>query len=278
MIDSPKPSFAEVFAYSEKQVEHYIRKFARHLPFEQKEEIAQNAAIRTWKAYEKLEADKGWRSFMQTHAMGAVKDYLKLGNGNIEDGVVSDDALDGLKTRVEIFTKDGTAIENVEVIAGMFGIHSESELDEESFKPNWDLLSRMCGLDEDLHILCKVLLGFTQEEIAEQMGSDISEARSRERISQRVIYLINKFDSPEFLNNPWINQTIFALGLCSHYLMPELDNGRGWDEKAFNLADINSFRNVQQHYRPSFFDLGIFSEADKTEWRAKTSAALVRQT
>jgi hypothetical protein len=108
--------------------------------------------------------------------------------------------------------------------------------------------------DEDLAIIAKLLLGFSQEQIARQLGSNIKEERSRERVSQRIYEFFSKLDNITHLLSPWINQCIYALGLSKYYHQKETDNGLGWEYKYFDLADEDYFRNVRAHYTPSFFD------------------------
>lgn len=251
-----KPEFKTVYDYATKSVEHYIRKYASHLPLEQKQEIAQDAALRAWESYQNLDASKGWKSYIQLHCRGAVLDYLKGGNGNIEDGLVSDPDKDGLKTRVEVRSeKEEGGILSVEETAAMFGIHSLGEAGEQLFSPNWDLLSRMSGKDENLAIVAKVLAGFTQDQISLQLGMALGFSISRERISQRMYEFFEELDAPENIGGRWISQCIFALGLCSYYHMKEDDNGLGWDLEAFDLQDPESFLKARRHYTPTFFDI-----------------------
>lgn len=258
------PSFEDVFAYAQRQVDKFIRKFAFSLPEEQREDIAQSAMMRVWEAYKKLDASRGWKSYIQTHCRGAVLDFIKGGNGFIESGSVSDPEHDGLKTRVEIHSDDSDdSVLSVDETAGIFGVFDQSGIDENRIKPDWQLLSRMSGVDENLHIVSKVLLGFSQEEIADQIGTDLGTTLSRERVSQRLYEFFNKLDDPALVNDAWINQCIFALGLCSYYHMPEEDNGQGWDKMSFDLQDPMSFKLARRYYNPTLFD-AVLAEGVET--------------
>lgn len=244
-----KPPFEEVLAYAKKQVKYYIAHKASHLPREQQEEIMQDAYQRIWQAYANLDPDQGWKSFIQLHSQGAVLDYLKSGLNDTESEVDQE--------RVEIYSKEDNEPLSVDEVAGFFGIFSDLDKTENKMKPNWDLLSRLVGFcqkdGEDLHIVCKVLLGYSQEAIAAQLGIS-GEGVTRERISQRVREFMMKLDDPAYLDNKFVNQCIFALGLSSFFSMAPTDNGLGWNLKEFDLNAENSFDEVRKWYNPTFFD------------------------
>lgn len=247
-----KPSLETIIEYAEQTISYHMRRMAWSLPEEHQEEIRQNAFLRVINAYQHLDEQKKWKAFVQTHCKGAILDYVRGGDGFEETGwAASDDAAvepapgSRLRHRVEIATdEDGDALEVGEV-AGIFGVFSE--IDSIEFKPNWDLLSRMAGVDFDLHLIAKLLLGFDQTEIAERYEKGIT----RERLSQKVDEFFARLDSPEFIGNRWIEQTIYALGLCEYYHIPNTDNGQGWNYQAFNLNDPDSFEQAREFYHPS---------------------------
>lgn len=283
MSNKKKPEFKEVCEYAKKSIDFIVGKKASHLPFEFKEEIKQDALMRAWTSYESLDPDKGWRSFIQLHCRGALKDYLKYGHGDIESELTANESrkkpefIDVVHIytsirngerirdvmirqekkrhseiiqakRLEIQDDDGTdlSVENVLGIVGHFDIQN---MKVEHFKPNWDLLGRLIVKDEDLHIVCKVLIGVSQEEIAEQLITDKRKTASRERVSQRFHEFFERLDSVANLTDQWTDQMIFALGLSKNYFMDEEDNGLGWDLEEFNIYDPDSFRLVEAHLR-----------------------------
>lgn len=253
MTESEKPKFEEVYAYAKKSVDHFLRKHAYQMAPELKEEIAQNAMMRVWEAYQKLEADKGWKSFIQLHCRGAVLDFIKM--GSFEDGFVSGSEEGDLQSRIEIISEDsGGSVLSEESTAALFGIFTDTNATEGELKPNWTLLSKMIGKDESLHILAKILYGFSQEEVAQQLATDLGVTISRERVSQRIQEYQEQLDSPVNIGDAWIEQSIFALGLCSRFHMPEKDSGLGHDLKSFDISDPESFRKARQYYEPSLFD------------------------
>lgn len=249
-------SFEEVYAYAKKSVDYFIAKHAYDFPFDQKEEISQNAMLRVWKAYQDINPEIGWKSFVQLHCRGAVLDYIKL--GSFEDGFSRATEHDHLSQRITIESSDGDTL-SVEETAALFGVYFDHHRIEKAFEPQWPLLSRLAGFDEDLHIVAKVLLGFTQEEIADQFGHGQGFSISRERISQKIREFFSRLDSPEFYNDRFTTQAIFALGMGQMFNQPDVDNGFGWDLPVIEIENIESFKRAQTIYSPTLFD---FSEAE----------------
>lgn len=236
-----KPSFDEVFAYATKSADHFIRKLAGQLAPEIKEEISQEALMRAWTAYEKLDAARGWKSFVQMHCRGSVLDYIKAG----KSGVASELGSHCVELTMDMDDSESASFEST---MGYFGINSQTGIDKAPFTPNWALLSRMCAVDDNLHIVAKMLMGFTQRQIAEHMTSTAGVTISRERVSQRLYEFFDKFDNPEYFGDPWTEQSIYALGLCSHYHMKEVDNQVGWELMPVELKGPESFRDGWKRY------------------------------
>jgi len=255
ILKTPKPSFETVYEYALESIEFNIYKHADYLLEEHKENIRQEAAIRVWEAYQRLDPDAGWKSFIGLHCMGAVKDYKKA--ASFEDGIAFDPSGNSdasLHTRIELTTDDGDTM-SVEQTAAKYGIFSEQGLDTtEDFEPDWELLSKMAGRDESLMIVGKILLGYSQEEIASQFADDLNKQISRERVSQKIHELFAKMDDPFFTNNLWVNQSIYALGLSKTFHMIEHDNGQGHDLEPFDLNDPQSFKLARRWYQPSLLD------------------------
>jgi len=242
-----KPSFDEVYSYATKSIAHAIFKNAYYFPNEIKEELEQEAMLRVWKAYQVLDVSKGWKSFIQLHCTGAVLDYLKKGEQSTEAEV----ELEQLQV-INRENDDGPL--SVEEIAGIFEDHFEGEI-KKSIDPNWELISKMACKDENLHIVAKILLGFSQDAIAKQFEVAYSPEISRERISQKYHEFFKKLDSPEFINDPWVNQCIYALGLSDIFKQAKLDNGLGWDLPSIDLSDTESFKTIRKMFAPSIFDV-----------------------
>jgi DNA-directed RNA polymerase specialized sigma24 family protein len=242
-----KPSFDEVYKYAKKSVLFYIEKKAPYLSRELKEEIEQDAMLRVWQAYQNLDPQRGWKSFIQLHCNGSVLDYLKSGDQNTES------ELNMIRVEIPSGDDDGENLQVEQVLGILDPQHDEDE--KNKFNPNWDLISRMAGKDEGLHIVAKVLLGYSQEMIAEQYEANYMQKNSRERISQKIHEFFKKLDSPEFIRDPWVNQCIYALGLCDLYGQPESDNGLGWNLERYDLNDDKSFIKMRRKHFPSMFDV-----------------------
>ena len=248
MSDPKKPSIEEVLEYAKKQISIYIGKIASSLPHEQREEISQTALLRVFEAYERIDASKGWKSFVQRHCSGAILDYIRWGVGFEEVTLKKpsdDDAPEKkpwrLKNRVIIDNKTDNSDSEISLDStlGFLGVHN-SQPDVADYRPNWDLIARMASQDVDVHLVAKLLLGFTQTELSSMFKV------SRERLTQRLQEFCARLDSPEFLGSRWVAQTIFAFGLCSKFHQPEVDLGFGWEYDPVDLwaTDINYIENL----------------------------------
>jgi hypothetical protein len=266
-LGNEQPSFEVVYEYARKSVDFFISKHAKGLNRELREECVQDAMLRTWRAFKKLDETKAWKSFVQKHCCGAVLDFLKSAK-SFEDGYgVKSDNPDALRTRVEGVGEGGAVNTNFN-----FSLEDGPNAPQ-VFSPKWELVYRMSGKDLDLHIIAKILLGYTQDAIAIQMGlQSLGVKVSRERISQRLYEFFDRLDSCEFMHDPWTMQCIFALGLSAQYREPEVDQGIGWDLKSFDLADPLSFKFVQRYYKPTLFDNANIEELSSASYSANEIA------
>lgn len=259
-----KPSLDEVIRYAIKQVQKSIRDRAAHLPKEQAEEIAQEALIRCANAYGSLDPERGWKAFVQTHCLGACLDYLRDGNGFKEnrwddkpeepdpEPPVTDEehqereapppaAVQAknagrfrprrLHRRVSVVNEDSQALD-VEEVAGIAGVFSLQEGDDLDLRPRWELVARMASVDREILLVAKILRGFTQTELADDMGC------TREMLSQRIRSFFSRLDSPEFYHSRWVRATIYAFGLEDRYHVPQKERGHqgvGFDLRPLDL-------------------------------------------
>ena len=267
-----KPSLEEVLDYAEKQADKALRDSASQLPAEHKDEIRQKILIRAWKAYATLDASQGWKSFIQHHAKGAVKDYQRSGEGwkesrwdetrtkpeavttgstnfddpspDTQEAHEPDNALECLEgddlisvapnpapapsrfkprlsQRVSTVNSEDDRSLDVEEIAGIAGVFADPR--QLTAGVRWELVARMASVDRELHLVAKLIRGFTQQQLAQDAGC------TREMLSQRFYGFIANLDSPENYHSRWWAQIIFALGLCEEYGMPDQDQALGWD-------------------------------------------------
>lgn len=224
-MDSEKPSLEEVLAYVKPIIWKFIGKFASDEPREHKEEIEQEAYIKIIKAYEKLDPNAGWKSFVYNHARGAVLDYLKAGDGFEETSwsILKEEEEDAvhrnkMRNRICVVNEDGDELD-IDHVLGINGKFSEIRIDIP--KINWDVLERMAAQDMELHAFLRTIRGQTLELIASVLG------KSRASVGKMVDNFIERFDDPrwasDFGKKPWLDQIIWALGLANEFDIEDCD-------------------------------------------------------
>ncbi|MFV8250230.1 hypothetical protein [Bdellovibrio bacteriovorus] len=242
------------------------RKYAanrwRSLPAEQAEEAIQNAAISIYNKHSDIDfSDPRWRGLYRLKVEGAVKDYIRSGEGfeesilpskekpqeaQPEAGAAPEDEgpshpVPPLTTRVSLFIEGEDQEADIDQILGLHGLYEEQFNFRETI--NWDLVSRLASEHLGVHIFAKLFLGFYPEEVGQML--DIS----RERILQLVDEFIASLDSDENYGNPLIDQIIYAFGWSEHFHMKHKDNGIGWNFKFIDLFASDSFKHTQ-FYKP----------------------------
>ena len=272
MTDTDKPSIEEVLKYATKQIGIYIGKIASTLPHEQRDEASQNALLRVLEAYKRIDASKGWKSFVQRHCSGAILDYIRWGTGFEEVTLrkpTDDDNIHKkpwrLKTRLQIVQEHEGEI-SLDSTLGFVGIF-ETQPDIEDYKPNWALIARMASQDVDIHLVAKLMLGFTQTELSSMFKV------SRERLTQRLQEFCNRLDDPMYLGSRWVAQTIFAFGLCSKFHQPEIDLGFGWEHDPVDLwaTDINYIERLDPQMSFDFnSEVTLWNTNDFRQWMRST--------
>ena len=179
------------------------------------------------------------------HCRGAVLDFIKL--GSFEDGFLRASEPNHLRKRVEIFSDESGEPIPLEEVVALFGVHNEFQSGKKRIEPRWHILSRLAILDEELHIVAKVLLGFKQEEIAEQVSRARRKSLTRERISQKIYEFFERLDNSEFYDDPFCCQAIYALGMNEIFHQPEVDNGYGENLPSMDLNSPDSFVEVKRY-------------------------------
>lgn len=259
-----KPSLDEVIEYASKRISYHLIRVPNSVPAELKEEMQQDAMVRVIEAYPKLDADKGWKAFVELHCQGAVKDYLKSGKGFIEHKKSRFKIAEGedtpreiMKHRVDVVNDDGDRLDAGEVL-GINGISSE-DTDELDHKIKWDLVSRMARVDHTIHLLAKVLLDFDIAELSNTFGV------TRERLSQRYHAFLAEMRSPLSARDPWLNQAMYAFGIGDEIS----DNGLGYDHDPIDLyslapieKDYGIHKSALEWVKDLFPDILSVKEAD----------------
>lgn len=245
-----KPSIETVVEYAQKQVRNYIIKLASTLPLEQREEISQDAMVRVIEAYERLDKSKGWKSFVQLHCYGTVIDYMRSCSGFEEVSVrktQGESRPKRLRNRVQFTHNESGDRVDLETTLGLFGVFDEQP-ELTAFKPKWPLIARMARQDMDVHLVAKLLLGFTQTELSGMFKV------TRECLTQRLQDFCEQLNSPALLHSRWVAQTIYAFGLCHLFNQPEIDLGFGWEYDPVDLfqKDINYIESLDPQQEMNF--------------------------
>jgi len=235
-------------------IDHFVRKKASEIPLEHKEEMQQEAFLRIFNTYERLDPERGWKSFVFKHCRGAVMDYQKFGKGFPENRWSLQKKSNKKKTPVRIFQRmdfdredQNISMDSVMLEAGLFAF-----IDEHQIKINWDLVARMSSIDQFIHIFAKFCRGFEIMEIAYFFGI------SRTRVFQIIQSFIERFDNPELAEDPWFKQTCFAFGLCRRLGIKDVDQSKlynipiGWNEKPVDL-DAKGQIKIAEFEQLSFF-------------------------
>lgn len=200
IMEENGPSIQEVLDYTKKMILFFIAKKAKHLPYEQKEEIQQIAYLKLIEKFPEIRSE-GWKSLIYQKCNGIVLDYLKLGTG-FED--------DTDNHRVELVNSDGDDV-SVDQVAGIYGV-SSPELQKVNI--NWDLLSKLASRDLPLRAFSKQLLGIPLKTIGPNLDVEIA------RADQLVKEFISRFDDPEFADCAWFKQCCYALGISELLGLP----------------------------------------------------------
>jgi len=255
-----------------------------------------------------------WKSFVQTHCRGAVLDYIRDGAGFEESYLEDDEAEDEAENAAPILENELTAEDAEPEVAAVTDVgvkrrprprlkYRMSPIDQEQdhpldveevvalygeppdeiasiIKPRWDLVARLARHRPDIHLVAKILMGFTQAHESENFNV------SRERLSQRISEFFARLDSPEYYHDPMTKQLIYALGMCEYYGMKDEDQGLGWEWEPVDLFAHNSVMEiflVHQSESPEL--LGVRMDRPKKEkspknismWAVPTGPSVVIQ-
>jgi RNA polymerase sigma factor (sigma-70 family) len=276
-LPKAKPTIEEILKYAKPIVKKFIGQHAADSPREHKEEIEQCAYVRLIEAYDRIDAEKGWKSFVYTHSMGTVMDYLKSGRGFMEQkwslqdkpeeenddeaeladtdqaeipaGAATSHRLPRMRQRVYLVSPDGEDMA-IDQVLGQCGIFNQ--LDIEKLNIQWRLVAKLASQDDRLHAFAKWLLGFNLEEIGQVFGL------SRGRVGQMIKEFIALLDDPVASESPGLRQTIYALGLCRKFGIPDRDQSEifgiaiGHDLIPVDLESNNPF-DIVSHYQMELF-------------------------
>lgn len=231
--EKSKPSIEEVLQYADEQIAYYLRynsKHAKRFPKEHLEEAAQDARMRVVQKYQQMKPDAGWKSYTQRLVLGAILDYARGGDGyketnwRIQGNAMKGSGAIGFR---ETGPKGDEPMMMEQIIdLGLFRPSSHTP----ASKVRMELLLRLCSQDDDLNMLTRYFFNeVPMHEIAKAFGV------TRENVGQRIQSLLDRFNDPGRNSNPWTLQIIYALGLCEHFDVREVDQGYGWNLPIANL-------------------------------------------
>jgi RNA polymerase sigma factor (sigma-70 family) len=258
MSEKKKPSIQEVIQYAKPIVKKFIGKHATDIPHEQKEEIEQECYLRLWEAYEKIDPEKGWKSFVYNHCRGSVLDYLKAGKGFSEEKwTLSNEEEEGeikvpkMRDRAFMVNTDDDSLD-IDTVLGASGVFSTFDIDRINIR--WNIVAKLASTDEKIHVFAKWLRGFNLDEMGVIFGL------SKSRIAQMISDFIQMLDDVDMqCASPWVRQTIYAFGLSMHYGIEDIDQSRifgiqiGQDLIPVNLDSFEPF-SFDDHNQMGLFD------------------------
>jgi hypothetical protein len=260
--DRTKPSLEEVLDYAQKQVAYYLNRLARAAPHEHREEMAQNAIMRIWRLYPKMDATRGVRKYVQKHCRGALLDYRRAGSGfqetraSLRSSKLNGSKAPPLTRRISTYCESEQESMELDEAIGFYIIGQEVKINE-MVEINWELLSRMARKDFGLHIFVRhVLKDVELEKLTAVFGG------TRERLSQVYNEFLTRIDDPSRVNDPWTNQMIYALGLSKHLGLPKEDLKLGW---TFEPVDFDSMEYFWSVRRPEQVKMNIDVECSRVE-------------
>jgi len=258
LMDQTKPTLEEVLKHAKGTIWKFINAYAGDIPAEHKEEIFQLANVRLWKAYDRLDPEKGWKSFIYFHAEGAVLDYLKDGKGFRETAgrlLQKRDKLQsksrGIFDRVTIQDEKDQDL-GVERIAGINGVFSS--FDPTQVNIRWDLVAHMSRTDDIIHAFALYLKGYSMDEIGRVFR--LCEAR----IGQMIAAFSARFDSPKWAMDPWFFQMVYAFGLAHQFDMEDADASEifgftiAWDSIPVDLDSLEPKYESTGEEQDTMFD------------------------
>lgn len=264
-----KPSREEVLKFAYERIKKHINKWAWNKPLEQQEEASQEAVLKVLEAYERLDEDKcsRWKAFIDLRCRGAVIDYFKLGQGYLEDRK-GKETRNNITSRVSNTDLDGNDIDIYQV-SEVFELLRGSDPGED-IEINWDLVARMASVDSAIHLLAKLLLGFSMDEL------EVFFKCPKEHLSRRYRRFLKRLDLPSYARDPWMDQFIYAFGLSEIFHIKAFDNGLAWDCEPVDLYSEKPLKTKTENDGPAYSWISDFiSNPDKVNWNLVSRMAAI---
>jgi DNA-directed RNA polymerase specialized sigma24 family protein len=239
-----KPSRDVVLAFAMKKIPKHIQDNASNKPYEQKEEAAQEAVAEVLEAYERIEENNPkWKGFIDLRCRGAIIDYFKAGKGHQEDRKGKTTRAN-ITSRVSNTDKEGNEVD-IYQLAEVFSMMRENDY-MDSMEIKWDLVSKMASADSAIHLLAKLVLGFSMDELEKIFKC------SKETLSRRYRRFLKRLDMPSYARDPWMDQFIYAFGLSHVFHLKEVDNGLAQDYVKVDLYSTKPLKSITENDGPAY--------------------------
>lgn len=239
-VSVTKPTISEVLEYAEDQIKFHLRRLAFNYPPEHQEEMAQEARLKIFRKYDRLDPNEGWMSFVQYQIEGAIKDYKRAGRGfqesreSLKKSMASGKQV--IAHRLSTYCEsEEDEMDLDRLIAIVKGREIESEIKTDPI--DWDMLARLARQDKGLHIFIRHVLleqdltelapvfGVTRErcgQLLREFAGRIHKSPQKDAVQDDRFppdeeipddYPPGIFNDPSEVENPWVNAIIYALGL-----------------------------------------------------------------
>lgn len=166
-----------------------------------------------------------------------------------------------LNARVSTVSQEDDRSLDVGEIAGLHGVHIAPG-QSISERVQWDLVARMSAVDPQIHLIAKIIRGFSETSLAPDFGV------TREMLSQRL-YSFGFWLDDEYGNNPWARQALFAFGLEEAFGVPiqsRGDQGLGWNHEPVNLDSSDSL-SLMSLFKQFEFGIDLGTPSPRTRIR-----------
>lgn len=244
--DLEKERESEFFAFIDVTANKYIGRRCKSLPLEDRKEIKSKIYEYFVENFDRISSNDNWAGYVERCCSGMVKNYKRDNKkrwhelvDTLEDDETPESKMDRLS--VNINHKQGAELIDI----------------------NWDLLSRLCYVDKELHAFVKVkLLGYSLKDVEYHFG-----VSDQKRVWDLIEAFLSRFKMQSSFRNPWFLQICFALGICELLDIDSVDQRQGYN---FEKVDLLENRSPPEQI---FFD---FQDGNETKPVKKSKKALER--
>lgn len=207
---------AELYSFIEVTAKKHIGKRGSSLPLEDRKEIKSIIFEYFVENFDRVSSEKNWQGYVERCCSGLVKNY-KRDNGRRWNELVDADADESIDEKIDHAHLNWSKKQGVELI-----------------DINWDLLSRLCSADRELHAFVKMkILSYSLKELEYQFN-----VNDQRRVWDLVEAFLSRFRKPITQPNQWFLQICFALGICELMGLEPIDQKIG-----YGLEKVDLFEN-----------------------------------